>query len=102
MEVKQQLPVAHQAAAGNVSIAQHHAAARMFLGVRASHRKDPGIVIKMGIVVVHDLHLAPVDPLKPKINIRDLPGNKTKAAFPAGSHPGRRHSPHDRLRCSGG
>jgi hypothetical protein len=70
MDVEQQLSVAYQAAAGNVGIAEHHAAARMFLGIGANQGKDVGIVVKMGIVVIHNLHLAEVNALEAQIDIR--------------------------------
>jgi hypothetical protein len=42
----------------------------MFLGLGSNQSKDTRTVIKMGVVVIHDFHPAPIDALEAKIDIR--------------------------------
>ena len=94
MKVEQELAVAHQAAARHVRIAEHHAAARMLLGIGANQSKDASIVRKVLIVFIHDFHLAPVNALEAQIDIRHRQKSRTITEFQSGSHRGfRRQAP---------
>ena len=65
------MAIPHQTAARNVCIAQDHAAARMFFGVSANQLEDTRVVREIAIIVIHDLHLAPVNALEAEIDVRD-------------------------------
>src|ERR1700733_1215833 len=81
MEVEQQLAVTRQASTGNMCIAQHHPATAMLISVATNERKDLRIVVKVGIIEVHDLHLPPVNSFEPQIDVRRCQEIEPKLGF---------------------
>ena len=61
MKIHQQLPVADQAAAGNVRVAQHHVPTSVLGRVGPDQREHLAVVIQVSVVAVHQFRLSKVD-----------------------------------------
>src|SRR5437588_1766242 len=70
MKVQEQLPIAHEAAAGHMAVAEYHVPSGMLCRIGSNQRQNLRPIRQIAIVAIHDFHLAEMNRLDAQIDIR--------------------------------